>query len=299
MEAAHAPALGAAPALHPFGDLVSLQQLSVRVARGLKGVFEPLLRAELGSFAEPITVERWSDYREARGKALSAWYPLEISAPKGRGVLVLDGGFVLRMLDLFFGGEGDTPSPLPPMFTPAAQALLERLAVALCPVLAAAWEPLAPLGFRAQPPIAGCHLTPEASADEAVIVTRFGLAVGDGKPAWLDLLYPVSVLKAHGDALATKVHAKPVEVEPKWRTGLTRAVMGVRLPVRSVLAEPTVPLSMLVALKPGDIIPIEFGAQVPVMVGKQRLGTGTAGSANGRAAIKLTQIEPLNQEDFR
>ena len=66
--------------------------------------------------------------------------------------------------------------------------------------------------------------------------------------------------------------------------------MAVRFPVRSVLAEPVVPLSTLMALKPGDVIPINVTPDVPVMVGRDRLGAGTVGAANGRAAIKLTQL---------
>ena len=62
-------------------------------------------------------------------------------------------------------------------------------------------------------------------------------------------------------------------------TGLTRAVMTVKLPVRSVLAEPVVKLSTLMTLQPGDVIPIHFGAEVPVMVGGDRLGTGAVGTS--------------------
>ena len=40
----------------------------------------------------------------------------------------------------------------------------------------------------------------------------------------------------------------------------------------------------------GDVIPISIDANVPVMVGRDRLGCGTVGTANGRAAIRLTSI---------
>jgi flagellar motor switch protein FliM len=96
-----------------------------------------------------------------------------------------------------------------------------------------------------------------------------------------------------------KVHGNKDEVEPEWRSGLTRAVMAVTLPVRSVLAEPTMPLGRLLELKEGDVIPIDFGPEVPVMVAKRRLGTGLVGTANGRAAVRLTSLEPINAEDFQ
>ena len=45
--AAHASVLGAAK-LNPFGDLHTLQHLSARYARTLRGVFEPVLRRAPG-----------------------------------------------------------------------------------------------------------------------------------------------------------------------------------------------------------------------------------------------------------
>jgi hypothetical protein len=51
------------------------------------------------------------------------------------------------MLDLFFGGNGDTPKALPSEFSPAAEAMVARIAGMLTPPLKSAWEPLAKLDF--------------------------------------------------------------------------------------------------------------------------------------------------------
>src|SRR3546814_13124785 len=64
-------------------------------------------------------------------------------------------------------------------------------------------------------------------------------------------------------------------------------VMTVKFPVRSVLAEPVISLARLMELKEGDVIPISFGPEVPVMIGTDRFGPGTVGPSNGRAAIRL------------
>jgi len=283
--------------LNPFGDLVTLQHLCARLAKALKPVFDGVARADLRSWAEPLSVQRWSDYRAERGHALTAWQPLAMGNARARVHLALDAKYLFELLDAFFGGDGEAPSPLPGEFTPAAEALALRIATTLAPPLEAAWEPLTKIGFRAIESNIGA--LPEFAADEPVIVTRFGLAIGERKPTFIDILYPVSALKPHSGALTVKVHGVPAEVEPEWRSGLTRAVMGVKFPIRSVLAEPVVPLGLLLDLKQGDVIPIDFGAHVPVMVASRRLGTGLVGTANGRAAVRLTQLEELCEEDFR
>ena len=295
--AEHAPALGSAT-LNPFGDLVTLQHLCARLAKALKPVFDGVLRADLRCWAEPLAVQRWADYRTERGHGLTAYQPLAMGNARTRVQLALDAKLVLEMLDAFFGGDGEAPDALPLEFTPAAETLVTRLANMLAAPLEAAWEPLTRVAFRVLEG-AGLAALPELAGDDPVIVTRFGMAIGERKPAFVDILYPVAALKPHGAALAVKVHGLPAEVEPEWRSGLTRAVMGVRFPVRSVLAEPVVPLGLLLDLRQGDVIPIDFGPEVPVMVASRRLGTGLVGTANGRAAVRLTQLEPLSEEDFR
>lgn len=292
--AEHAPVLGTSN-LNPFGDLVTLQHLSARLAKPLKGVFEGILRKELRAWAEPLSVQRWADYKAERGSHVSAWQRIAMAPGKGQALLVIDGRFVMEMLDCFFGGDGDAHEPSD--FTPAAETLVMRLSQSLAGSLDTAWEPLARIAFRP----AESHLAaqPDLGADEAMVVTRFGVAHGEHKPVFVDILYPVAALKPHTASLTAKVHGAAAEVEPEWRSGLTRAVMGVQFQVRSVLAEPVVPLGRLLDLKPGDVIPIEFGAEVPVMVASRRLGTGLVGTANGRAAVRLTSLEPINPEDFR
>ncbi len=296
-DATHDGVLGAAK-LNPFGDLHALQHLSARFARTLRGVFEPLLRQEVRTFAEPLAVQRFADYRAERPDGLTAWLPFAMGAanePSGQSLCVLDGRFVLELLDLFFGGTGAAPAHLPSEFSPAAEALVGRIGQSIAAPLRTAWEPLARIDFACGRVEANAAMLHGMDADDALIVTRFGIAAGQAKPVYVDLLYPVVALKPHGTALTGKVVSKSAEPDAKWRAGLTRAAMAVRFPVRSVLAEPVVPLSLLMDLKPGDVIPISFGPEVPVMVGRDRLGAGTVGTSNGRAAVRLTSIAALDE----
>lgn len=274
--------------INPFGDLHTVQHLSARLARQLRGVFEPLLRRELRCWAEPLSVQRFADYRAERAEGLTAWLPMPMRPIDGAALCLLDGRFVLELLDLFFGGTGAAPAAMPTEFSPAAEAMVGKLGQMIVRPLGQAWEPLATIDFavgrvEANPAMLG------VAAEDALIVTRFGLAAGDAAPVFMDLLYPVDALKPHGPTLTGKVLDK-AEPDPAWRTALTRSAMGVTFPVRSVLAEPVVSLSLLMNLKPGDVIPISFGAEVPVMVGGDRFATGVVGASNGQAAVRLTKL---------
>ena len=278
---------------NPFGDLHTLQHLSARLARALKPVFEPLCRGEVRLWAEPLVVQRLADYRAERGDGLAAWLPL----PAGYDApaqLVLGAALVLELLDLFFGGPGHAPATLPAELSPAADAMVARLGRMILPVLTAAWEPVARIEFRTGAVETNPATLTGVEPDDAIVVTRFGLARGvDGKPAFFDIAYPVATLKPHTQSLTGKVHARPADPDPAWRNTLTRAIMGVRFPVRSVLAEPVIPLVRLLALKVGDVIPIGLGDQVPVMIGDDRIAIGTVGTAGGKAAILLNSMALL------
>jgi flagellar motor switch protein FliM len=276
--------------LNPFGDLNTLQHVSARLARGLRGVFEPLLRQETRVWAEPLVVQRFADYRAERSDTLTAWLPLAMAPIPGTAFCILDGRFVTELLDLFFGGTGAAVTRPPAEFSPAAEAMVGRLGTMIARPLAAAWEPLARLDVVPGRVEANAAMLAGVDAEDAMIVTRFGLGCGFNDAIYVDILYPVAALKPYGHALTGKVMSKPAEPDPAWRTGLTRAAMGIRFPIRSVLAEPVVPLQTLIDMKPGDVIPISFGAEVPVMVGTDCLGRGTVGTANGRAAIRLTHL---------
>jgi flagellar motor switch protein FliM len=297
-DAAHAYALGEAN-LNPFGDLHTLQHLSARLARSLRSVFEPMLRRELRVWAEPLEVVRFADYRAERPDGLTAWQPLAITPGNGQALIVLGGRFVLETLDVFFGGTGVAPHEMPAEFSPAAEAMIGRLAGAIAAPLNAAWEPLARITFAPGHVEANPALVTDSDGDDAMVVTRFGIAAGTAKPVFLDIVYPVAALKPYTPSLTGKVLGKTAAPDPAWRTSLTRAAMTIRFPVRSVLAEPSITLAKLMELKTGDVIPISFGPDVPVMVGTDRLGAGTVGTSNGRAAIKLTSIARNDEEDFR
>ena len=71
---------------------------------------------------------------------------------------------------------------------------------------------------------------------------------------------------------------------------MARALEGVSLPVRSVVARPTLSVQELLALRIGDVIPITLAPRVPLLVGNRRLAEGTIGEQEGRAAFQIETI---------
>lgn len=295
--AQHAPVLGSASA-NPLGDLQALGPVNQHLARTLRTLFEPLLRQQVKVAAEVVAVERWDAYLTSRGGGLASVTLMSMAPLSGQAMLVLDGGLTFRLVDIYFGGPGLAPNPIPAEFTPTAEAMIERVATGFSDRLAGAWAELAEIGFQPGRTEANPAMLPHIDGEDRVVRTRFLLTVGQSAhPIAVDLLYPAASLKPIASILSSKVQSRRQAEDPAWMNRLTRAVMNVKLPVRSVLAEPVIPLRQLMELKPGDVIPISFGPEIPLLVANNRFARGAVGASNGRAAIRVHCIEPLEDED--
>ena len=294
--AQHVPALGSASA-NPLGDLQALAQVNQRLARLLRTLFEPLLRQAVKISAESIAVERFDAYLTARGGELSSVTMIGMAPLSGQAMLVLDGSLTFRLVDLYFGGPGLVPNPMPAEFTPTAEAMIARIATGFAERLGGAWSELAEIAFQPGRTETNPAMLSHIDGEDRVVRTRFLLAVGEARPIQIDLLYPAASLKPIASILSSKVQSRRQAADPTWTGNLARAVMQVKLPVRSVLAEPVIPLAQLMTLKPGDIIPISFGPEIPLLVSNRKFARGAVGAANGRAAIRVHGIEQIEDED--
>lgn len=294
----HAAALGSAGIGGALGEAPALDKIAGHFAIGLRTVVEPLLRRQAKVTAAAARVERFDAYLASRSGALSSFTPMAMPPLPGQALLAIDGVLILELVDLFFGGPGSAPNPLPQEFTPTADAMIARLVKGAIESLAAAWLELTELDFLPKRSIANPAMLTHLEAGELVLVTRFEIASADPRGAALDIVYPVSALKPIAGLLAPKVQSKRGGgADPAWLASLTRAVMNVKLPVRTVLAEPVIPLAQLMSLKPGDIIPISLQPEIPMLVADKSFARGVVGASNGRAAVKLHRIERLEDED--
>jgi flagellar motor switch protein FliM len=91
--------------------------------------------------------------------------------------------------------------------------------------------------------------------------------------------------------MATKVHDDDdSSSNDAWRRRLGHALAQVSLPVRSVLARPEISVAGLLALKPGDVIPITLAPRTPLLAGSRRIAEGVIGEQEGRAALMIEKV---------
>jgi len=292
----HAICRAASPTL---GDLPGFHQLGLRFAREARDVFAPILRRQPRIDVEPVRVERFGDYsRRLRGGLMNLTL-VDLAPVQGQALVVLEPTLILHAADLYFGGSGTVPDVLPAEFSPTEQAITDKMVGGMIERLVETWKKVQPMAFHPVANESSPRLLNYLGPDEQVVVTRFSMTLADGQSTPIDIVYPLSALKPVLAKLGPPLGGPAAPENPRWSGALARAVMNVPLPVRSVLTEPVVPLSVLANLKPGDIIPIELDADIPLLIQARAVARGTVGQSGGKVAVKVDRMIPnsTNEDD--
>lgn len=267
-----------------------MARIGERFARRLRTLIDPMVDAKSQVVVGEVETKRWDAWRENL-PAFASLGLYRLRPMKGGMLIGIDPGFVSALLETVYGGPGRAWNRPVNEFTPAEEKLLAKLHDGMVAGLTEAWSEVAPL----QPVAVGHETNPDfANAfrnDEQVLVQHFTLAAGDIPPTDIAIAYSLAAMRAVEAQLTAKVHDDAGPADELWRLRMASALQEVRLPVRSVLARPQLSVSELMALKPGDVIPITIPVAIPLLVANKRVASGTIGEKNGLAAIQVTSVE--------
>jgi flagellar motor switch protein FliM len=109
-------------------------------------------------------------------------------------------------------------------------------------------------------------------------------AARSGTMSWL---LPEALLAPIREALSGDTGSAAPRKQEAWGPSLGTALADAQLDTRAVLAEAKISLRELVALSPGDIIPIDAPQQVTLLSGDVPLYLGRFGVSQGKNALKI------------
>lgn len=282
-------AFGGDPA-RPLTAVPALERMNERAARRMRERIEPISRIKPRVIAEPVLVRRFEDWKSEQPEftsiSLYRFKPL-----KGGLLIAIEPELVGRLVDAFYGGPGINNERLVNEFTPTEERLLTRLSEALIEALTEMWSEVMPVKAQLSSRETNTAYAALVAGDEPVAIARFTIALGQGRSSMINILYPVSSLRAIEGQLSAKVHDDGGMSNSEWRERMSSALGEVRLQARTVLARPTMSVSELLRLQPGDVIPISLPALVPLLVAGRQVAFGTIGEQDGRAALKVEKIQ--------
>ena len=273
----------------PAERLMGLERMGEKLARAIRPAIEPIARARVAVSAEPPETRLFQDWQDEQPE-FSALTFYRLRPLKGGVLIQVDAGFIASLVEIFYGGApGTAVKRKPGDFTASEELLLNRLLEKVSSILAAHWNDVTPveLSFGGRETNIG-HL-PFLRGDEMVVVQKFALSAGVA-PTTISVLYPLSMLRPIEEKLEARVHDDDMTASADWRWRLGQALEQVSLPVRSVLARPEISVAELLALKPGDVIPITLPPRTPLLAGARRIADGVIGEQDGRAALMIEKV---------
>lgn len=262
-----------------------MESIGGRLARG----FEQLLNAAIGEAvaAKPgsVNVTSYTEWRIAQNPhGLLLRYAL---TPKNDQMLVHIPGILLsQMVDLAFGGSGNVS--VRSGFTPTEMRYAARFAEGLMPAIGEAWKTTPPVAVRLVSVETDLLNACWPKSHDQIFLQSFCVESHAIKSATMSWLVATDTAKVIPTVQPADEAALPDLV---WRDRMKAAAMDVRLPARSVLTRCELPLTRLLHLAPGDVLPVFLPANVPLIVAGRIFAHGSIGEANGRAALQIATIE--------
>ena len=273
----------------PAERLTGLERMGEKLARTLRGVIEPFVRARVQVDCAALEIKRFDDWQAELPYFTSvSHYRLRPLKP---GMLVtIEPGFIAGLIESFYGGTGTPRARKSAEFTPSEELLLERLLAKLTALVAEHWCEVTPIeATHAQRETTAGHLA-FVRPEEMVVLQKFAVKPGLGAPTTLTLVYPLAMLRPIEEQMAARVHEGDCQSQNEWRQHLAEALQEVMLPVRSILARPEISVAQLLAMKPGDVIPITLAPRAPLLAGACMIGEGSIGEQEGHAALMIEKM---------
>jgi flagellar motor switch protein FliM len=271
--------------------LSGLDRLGEKLGRRLRALIEPIsgVRPHVGvADARVLDFAAWS----ADVPAFTSFGVYRIAPLKGQMLLRIDAAMISTLVDCFYGGLGNRPLPARGEFTPTEDRLISRISEGLIARLVDSWADILPLEPGLIIREAGIGFASAAQPGEQMVLQRFMLSIARDQEWPIDLLFPLSSLRAVEPLMGAKAPADEERTDPIWQARVANRMRDIRLPARTVLARPNLSLADLMQLKAGDIIPVTISRSLPLIVGDRIVAHGSIGDQDGRAAF---QIEKLAQ----
>ena len=293
-----------------FGSYPRLQGVCQQMAKRLAASWSAMLRTRVSVTAD----ETFSaGFAAAVAKTVPPVIALRVGlAPLPHNALLLfDDALLGALVEAFFGftidedadAPGDGAAAAAPSESPARAArqqftagelrVAELATEQFLATVPPSWEKLIALTpqvlAREFDPTVGSGIEPK----ERVIVCRFEARVL-GQSGHLRLLLPEKQVASIIDDLEGAANARSVDGDPRWRACFEHHLADTEVTGDVLVGEVTVPLRRLVALRPGDLLPLTAPEQARLAIGGVTRARGGFGTSDGTNAFRLERWLPAD-----
>lgn len=268
------------------GRLPTLEMINERFARYFRISLFNMLRRSAEIAVGGVQMLKFAEYVH------SLFVPTSLNLTRvkplrGTGLFVIDPKLVFIVVDNFFGGEGKFHTKIEGReFTPTESRVIQMVLGQVYKDLKLAWAPVLALDFEYINSEVNPQFANIVSPTEVVVVSSFRIDL-EGGGGDLHVTLPYSMIEPIRDQLDAGVQSDRAEIDERWTLSLREEMKLAKVNIKSSLVEAQLSLRDVLALKPGDIIPVDLPELVTIFVEDIPAFRGKIGVSKGNRAIKL------------
>jgi flagellar motor switch protein FliM len=206
------------------------------------------------------------------------------------GLMVIDSAMIYSIVDVLLGGRRGTAAmriegrP----YTTIERNLVERLIHVVLADLSASFDPICPVTFKFERLEVNPRFAAISRLSNAAVLGRLRIDMEE-RGGRLELLLPYATLEPVRELLLQQFMGEKFGRDSIWETHLAEELWGTDIDLQVVLDEQVMSLADVVALKPGDRIPLNtvVGAPVQVRCGTVHLFNAQVGRRKNRVAVRI------------
>lgn len=206
---------------------------------------------------------------------------------KGTALITMEARLVFILVDNFFGGDGRYHAKIEGReFTPTERRIIQMLLKLIFEDYKEAWSPVMDVSFEYLDSEVNPSMANIVSPTEVVVISSFHIEL-DGGGGDFHIALPYSMLEPIRELLDAGVQSDKEDTDMRWSKALRDEIMDVPVAINTKFIEVDIPLSQIMELQAGDIIPIEMPEHITVLIEDLPTFRAKLGRSRDNLALKI------------
>jgi flagellar motor switch protein FliM len=273
----------------------TLELINERFARTLRNVLLNFMRRSADITVSSIKIQKYSDFE--RNLPVPSNLNMVLMRPlRGTALFTYDPNLVFLVIDSLFGGDGRYHMRVEGRdFTTTEQRVIRRLLNLTLDSYGRSWESVYPIEFeyvRSEMHTKFANIT---GGNEVVVISNFRIEFG-AQGGDLNICLPYSMIEPIRDLLTQPLQETVLgEVDQRWTHQLSRQIRSADVDLVAEFVRLPSSVRELLAMKVGDVLPIEVPETVVASVNGIPLMECGYGVFNSQYALRVQKM--INYDD--
>lgn len=275
------------------GRMPTLEMINERFARLFRISLFNMLRRQPEISVAGIETVKFSEYTHSLLVPTSL-NMIRAKPLRGTALIIFEPRLVFSVVENFFGGDGKTYTRIEGReFTPTENRVIHLMVRQAFESLTEAWSAVIPLEFEYINSEVNPHFANIVSPTEIVVVSKFKIEL-EGGGGHIHVTFPYSMIEPIREQLDAGIQSDRIERDERWTATLRSQIQEAPVELDSQLASAVISLRDLMALKPGDVIPIQMPKTVDLCIENLPMFRGQFGVSAGHNAVCISEIMRRN-----